>query len=888
MWTALFLFSLALQSVQLAAPQAALAVHNEGLFEMDGNASDQAAAGDDWEAVFEGTDSAFDTRFIVDPVDSDTDKTFTGGSTKDDLNITSWLWKNAKASQAKNDITNAFAAAYINADNETIAYFGLNKWEADGNNFVGFWFLKQQVGPTGAGNAPGSPFSGAHSVGDILVLASYTNGGAVADFDVYKWVGSGGNVNGTLQTVASGVPCTGGGSVDFACGATNATTIDLPWPFDGRDGDPGEFPPGTFFEGGINLTELGLDAGCFSTFFAETRSSQSVDATLSDFANGEFSLCIPPDISTQVKNDQGQGDGLVTINSGESVTDTVVVDGAKGPGTGTVDFFVCGPTNSAQNCATGGTQRGNDIALVSGEAESLVFTPTAKPTTAQPDFYCWRVEFTPAAGSKYLADSHTNSTTECLRVIPADVRIIKTPDAGTVNAGEAIDFTLQWGNVGEGKATGVVVTDNLPGNSGLNWSISGSTGTGSTCSITGAIGSQVLTCNVGSINGSTPAVPADVADNTKNSGSVTVTSATTPASCAVIDNTGVITSANDGTSQNPGQVTVQCPDVNVVKTPNDGQVNAGDAASFSIVVSNAGPGAAIGTTLSDPLPAGLTWALGTVTGDTDGVTCQVTGAVGSQTLSCADSNLMTSGQSFTVTVTTTTTAAQCATYPNVATVDATNESNNPTVTDDNTDPGAITVNCPDVQALKTADASPVNAGDPIGFTVTIKNNGTGTAYGATGSDTLPAGITWSIVGPANGWSLVGNSLTFGPADLAPGASAAVHIVGTTDAADCGTVPNTVTVDATNESNDASVTDDNSASASVVVNCPDVQALKTADASPVNAGDPIGFMVTIKNNGTGTAYGATGSDTLPAGITWSIVGARQWLVARRQQPDVRSG
>ena len=985
MWTALFLFSLVLQSVQLAAPQAALAVHNDGLFEMDGNATDQAAVGDDWDDVFNGTDSAFDTRFIVDPVDSDTDKTFTGGSTKDDINITSWLWKSAKASQAKNDITNAFAAAYINDDNETIAYFGLNKWEADGNNFVGFWFLKQQVGPTGSGNAPGSPFSGAHSVGDILVLASYTNGGTVADFDVYKWVGSGGDVNGTLQTVASGVPCTSGGVAHLACGATNGTTVDSPWPFDGRDGDPGEFPPGTFFEGGINLTELGLDAGCFSTFFAETRSSQSVDATLSDFANGEFSLCIPPDISTQVKNDQGQGDGLVTINSGESVTDTVVVGGAKGPGTGTVDFFVCGPTNSAQNCTTGGTQRGNDIPLVGGEAESLVFTPSAKPTTAQPDYYCWRVEYTPAAGSKYLAASHTNSTTECLKVIPADVRIIKSPNEGTANAGESISFTLQWGNVGEGKATGVVVTDNLPGTAGLNWSIDSFTGTGSTCAIAGAVGSEVLTCNVGSINGLTPADPADVADNTKNSGSVTVTSGTTPASCAVIDNTGKITSANDGTSENPGQVTVLCPDVTVAKTPDGGTVNAGGTATFTIVVTNLGPGAATGVTLTDNLPAGYTWTLGganagdcsintapnpdvlscnfgtladdatrTITlsapttggncdvipnlavvaatnepqgatgnnsdpgdidvlcavidiektanpegpvnaGDTigfdivvnnngDGVAndvsvtdnlpagidwsinpavagCSISGAVGAEVLTCTRDTLA-GGASFTVHIEGVTDAADCGTVNNTALVSTSNDGGD-------SDGDSVDIRCPDVQALKVADASPVNAGDPIGFTVTIRNNGTGTAYGATGSDTLPAGIDWTIDGPANGWSINAGVLSFGPADLAAGASASVHIVGTTGPADCGNVPNTVTVDATNESNDPSVTDDNSASDDVDVNCPDLQVVKTATDDAISAGEVAEFSIVITNIGDGTAYDVSLTDTLPGGVAWNL-------------------
>ena len=44
LWTALFLFSLALQSVQLATPAPALAAHSEGIFELDGNADDNSGA----------------------------------------------------------------------------------------------------------------------------------------------------------------------------------------------------------------------------------------------------------------------------------------------------------------------------------------------------------------------------------------------------------------------------------------------------------------------------------------------------------------------------------------------------------------------------------------------------------------------------------------------------------------------------------------------------------------------------------------------------------------------------------------------------------------------------------------------------------------------------
>ena len=60
LWVALFLCSLALQYAQLAAPRPALAAHNEGIFELDGNAIDGAAAGDDWNS----TNNALDDFFV--------------------------------------------------------------------------------------------------------------------------------------------------------------------------------------------------------------------------------------------------------------------------------------------------------------------------------------------------------------------------------------------------------------------------------------------------------------------------------------------------------------------------------------------------------------------------------------------------------------------------------------------------------------------------------------------------------------------------------------------------------------------------------------------------------------------------------------------------------
>src|SRR5439155_20083835 len=54
-------------------------------------------------------------------------------------------------------------------------------------------------------------------------------------------------------------------------------------------------------------------------------------------------------------------------------------------------------------------------------------------------------------------------------------------------------------------------------------------------------------------------------------------------------------------------ITVNCPDVQVVKSGN-GAINAGSTATFTLTVSNIGAGAATGVVVTDTLPAG-TWTV---------------------------------------------------------------------------------------------------------------------------------------------------------------------------------------------------------------------------------------------------------------------------------------
>ena len=167
-----------------------------------------------------------------------------------------------------------------------------------------------------------------------------------------------------------------------------------------------------------------------------------------------------------------------------------------------------------------------------------------------------------------------------------------------------------------------------------------------------------------------------------------------------------------------------------------------------------------------------------------------------------------------------TTAADCGVVPNTATASAGNDGSD-------SDSAQTEVLCPDVTVVKTAVASPVNAGDPIAFDITVTNLGPGTAKAVTLTDTLPAGIAWSENSAA--CSIAAGVLTCAFGDLADDATATVRVSGTTSNAVCGTVPNTATVAATNEP--GSATTNNSDSDSVVVNCPDITVAKIAVHQP---------------------------------------------------------
>lgn len=274
------------------------AVHDVGLFELDANVIDEAAAGDDWSNIFADTDSAFtDTGIVTDPSPQ---SIFTGGGSKDDLDIPDWKHKDGNVPD-KDDITNAYAAAYT-LGGDTYVYFGLDRFAVQGSADVGFWFFQGDVAPI-PGDPAGSTstFSGQHEVGDLLVLSEFDQGGGGVTIKVFEWVGTGGDEGGgTLQTLfggATGLPADcddiGPGDADDVCANVNTSPIldaDIPWDYVGKGGTR-DMPTAAFFEGGINLDAFFGDAPCFTNVVAETRSSFEVNAVLKDLVHSQFELC---------------------------------------------------------------------------------------------------------------------------------------------------------------------------------------------------------------------------------------------------------------------------------------------------------------------------------------------------------------------------------------------------------------------------------------------------------------------------------------------------------------------------------------------------------------------------------------------------------------------
>ena len=439
----------------LAVPYAS-AVHDEGLFELDANAFDEAAAGDDWDTLVGGGGSANVFNMIQDPVESSADDIFDGGQSKDITDIDAWSWKGAEPND-KNDIQHAFAAAYEDPDNgHLIVYFGLDRLDSSGDAAAGFWFLKRPVEQVTINGKNVFVYKGTntlaeHSVGDVLVQSDFTNGGVVERIDSYGWgVAPAGSVvqpGSPLRLIAEGADCDDDAEPPELCGQVNDGGEDVPanWPgsvnpagsvkFKGPGGVSNStvFNDATFLEGGIDLTSLFGRNVCTAQFIAETRQSQSETAVLEDKVEGDFELCdIEVTKSGPEKSKVGddatyevevKNTGAVTLFK-QSIEDTLAGDLTDGTNPAIVDS-TCGES------------------LAPDETCTIEYTYTVQ--AGDPDPLPNTVDIEYNRDEELTGDSVTDSASHEVNLFQPSITFEKTGD-DVSKIGDKVDYTLTLNN----------------------------------------------------------------------------------------------------------------------------------------------------------------------------------------------------------------------------------------------------------------------------------------------------------------------------------------------------------------------------------------------------------------------------------------------------------
>ena len=236
---------------------------------------------------------------------------------------------------------------------------------------------------------------------------------------------------------------------------------------------------------------------------------------------------------------------------------------------------------------SGSTVTANIGTLTSGSTASL--TITISPNAASLPSVTDTASVTSQVPDQNQVNNSAVATTTINSI--ADVGV-SVGALGTVNAGGTLTYTISVINHGPDAASGVVLTDVLPANVSFQ---SGTSTNGAAVTNSGG----TVTANIGSLNvGATDSLVLVVVPGAAAAPSITnkftISSLSTDPS--LTNNSATVTTTVTPVS-----------DVSVTLTPSASSVVVGQSLTYLATVTNNGPSAAPGVTLSDALPAGLSF-----------------------------------------------------------------------------------------------------------------------------------------------------------------------------------------------------------------------------------------------------------------------------------------
>ena len=378
-----------------------------------------------------------------------------------------------------------------------------------------------------------------------------------------------------------------------------------------------------------------------------------------------------------------------------------------------------------------------------------------------------------------------------------------------------------------------------------------------------ATGAGWVCSNVGNVS-VTCTLPTLAAGATAGLVTVIVTAPPQPGS---VTNTATVTSPTtdpdptDNTSSSTTGVTASA-DLAITKT-GPANVLSGSTVTYTLSVTNNGPSDAATLTVTDTLPAGITF----VSANGTGWACS---NVGNVSVTCTRAALAAGVAAPPITVVVTAPAAN-GTITNVADVTAATPDPDPTNNTSSLDtavgPAA------DVSLTKTGPATAA-PGSTVTYQLTVANAGPSDATAVSVTDTLPAGIVF-VSATGTGWACTstGNiSVTCTRATIVAGATAPVVTVAVTAPMHAATLVDTATV--SNAVLDPDLSNNTGTASTTVGAVADLSLVKTGPAS-VTAGGQVVYHLTVHNAGPDAAAGLSVVDSLPAGVTFVSAGGTGW-------------
>ncbi len=458
-----------------------------------------------------------------------------------------------------------------------------------------------------------------------------------------------------------------------------------------------------------------------------------------------------------------------------------------------------------------------------------------------------------------------DEATTAIIIEEADLSLTKTVSPSSVSVGDTVVFTITTANAGPDDATGIEVIDQLP----VGYTYVSDNSGGSYNSTTGL-------WIVGTVTTTTPAVlqitatvntPTGASGEYANSAQVTASDQNDPNS----DPNNNVPSEDD---QDETAITLESADVSITKSVDPVSGSVGDILTFTVQVSNAGPGDATGIDVEDLLPNGFDIVPGSISNGGLFV-------VGSNSITWTDLSL--SDGATPIVLTYQVTVNKVADYTNTVQIiasDLDDPDSNPNNDDgdqseDDEATSTFVIQEADLSLVKTVAPTNATVGDNVTFTIVVTNAGADDATNVEVLDQIPSGFTYvsdDSTGAYNSTTGLWNI----PIISGPNGTATLNIIATINAPTgvMGEYTNVAQVTASDQfdpnstpDNDDGDQDENDESAvTLVPQSADLSIAKSISDSTPNVGDTVTFTITVSNDGASDATGVDVLDMVPAGYT----------------------